>query len=109
MDHVAKEAPRILHPCMLLDGVEDGECPLVELNRLNAAESGLTFLWRGDHVTVAREVGLDAVRPRGSRERHPRLVTQVDGWAATSAERVRAGAEARPAARAAAGSRRRTP
>lgn len=86
---VAKEVPRILIHCMLLDGVEDGECLLGELNKLNAAEFGLTFLWRGDHVAVAREVPLDAVVPEALASDIARIVTQVDGWAATLRRHLR--------------------
>lgn len=86
---VAKEVPRILIHCMLLDGVEDGECLLGELNRLNAAEFGLTFLWRGDHVAVAREVPLDAVVPEALAGDIARIVTQVDGWASSLRRHLR--------------------
>lgn len=74
---------------MLLDGVGDGECLLGELNKLNAAEFGLTFLWRGDHVAVAREVPLDAVVPEALASDIARIVTQVDGWAATLRRHLR--------------------
>nr|WP_210438802.1 hypothetical protein [Nocardioides sp. SYSU D00514] len=79
---MSQQAPRILIHCMLLGDVEDGDPLLGELNRLNVAELGLTFLWRGDHVSVTREVPLDAVVPSVLASDIARVVTQVDGWAA---------------------------
>ena len=96
---VSSSSPRVLLHCALLDDVVDQGAALVEVNRLNRTEFGLTFFVRDQRVVVTRELGLDAVVPLALRAEFERLVCNVDEWARALAERVRTGAELQPDAR----------
>ncbi|RYC10492.1 T3SS (YopN, CesT) and YbjN peptide-binding chaperone 1 [Nocardioides zhouii] len=88
-------APRVLLSCMLLDDVDDTESALVEINRLNRAEWGLTFTLHERRISVTRELGLGVALPLAVQGEIQRLLSQVDGWGRDLAERVRTGAESR--------------
>jgi hypothetical protein len=87
-------APRVLLSCMLLDEVDDADSALVEINRLNRAEWGLTFTLHERRISVTRELGLSVAVPLAVQGEIQRLLSQVDGWGRDLAERVRTGAEA---------------
>lgn len=83
------QAPRVLLSCMLLDDVDATESALVEINRLNRAEWGLTFTLHERRISVTRELGLGVAVPLAVQAEILRLLSQVDGWARDLAERVR--------------------
>lgn len=87
-------APRVLLSCMLLDDVDDAESALIEINRLNRTEWGLTFTLHERRISVTRELGLGVALPLAVQGEIQRLLSQVDGWGRDLAERVRTGAEA---------------
>ncbi len=91
---VHAEAPRVLLSCMLLDDVDDSDSALVEINRLNRTEWGLTFSLNERRISVTRELGLGVAVPVAVQGEIQRLLTRVDGWSRDLAERVRTGAEA---------------
>ena len=87
-------APRVLLSCMLLDGVDDTDAALVEINRLNRTEWGLTFTLHERRISVTRELWLGVAVPLAVQGEIQRLLSQVDGWAGDLGERVRTGDEA---------------
>lgn len=93
---VNAHAPRVLLSCMLLDGVDDTESALVEINRLNRTEWGLTFTLRERRIGVTRELGLAVAVPMAVQGEIQRLLGQVDCWARDLADRVRTAPDARP-------------
>lgn len=90
---VNKHAPRVLLSCLLLDEVTDRQAALVEINRLNRAEWGLTFSITEGRISVTRELGLDVTTPLAVQGEVQRLLGQVDGWARDLGERLRAATE----------------
>ncbi len=88
------QAPRVLLSYMLLDEVDDTESALVETNRFNRAEWGLTFTLHERRISVTRELWLGLAVPGVVQGEIQRLLTQVDGWAHDLAERIRTGSEA---------------
>ena len=90
---VNAHAPRVLLSCMLLAEVDDTESALVEINRLNRAEWGLTFSLHERRISVTREVGLGAAVPLAVQGEIQRLLSQVDSWSKDLAQRVRTGPE----------------
>jgi hypothetical protein len=90
---VNKHAPRVLLSCLLLDEVSDRHAALVEINRLNRAEWGLTFSIAEHRISVTRELGLGVVTPLVVQGEVQRLLGQVDGWARDLGERLRAASE----------------
>ena len=90
---VNEHAPRLLVSCMLLDEVDDTESALVEVNRLNRAEWGLTFTLHERRIGVTRELGLAVALPTAVQGEIQRVLGQVDGWARELGERLRAGSE----------------
>jgi hypothetical protein len=86
---VNQHAPRVLLSCLLLDEVADRQAALVEINRLNRAEWGLTFSLTEDRISVTRELGLGVAVPLGVQGEVQRLLGQVDDWARDLGERLR--------------------
>ncbi|PUA82456.1 TY-Chap domain-containing protein [Nocardioides currus] len=84
---VSSKGPRVLLHCTLIDGIENLDAVMAEVNRLNRAEFGLTFFVADEQrVAVTREIGLDAVVPSSLRAEIDRLVGKVDEWAAAMEE-----------------------
>lgn len=92
---VNKNAPRVLLSCLLVDDVADRQAALVEVNRLNRTELGLTFFLTDQRISVTRELGLEVAEPTAVRIEVLRMLSQVDGWARDLAERVRTSPEPR--------------
>ena len=90
---VNKNAPRVLLSCLLVDDVADRQAALVEVNRLNRSEFGLTFFLTDQRISVTRELGLEVAEPAAVRIEVLRMLSQVDGWARDLAERVRTSPE----------------
>ena len=90
---VNKFAPRVLLSCLLVDDVADRQAALVEVNRLNRTEFGLTFFLTDERISVTRELGLEVAEPAAVRIEILRMLSQVDGWARDLAERVRTAPE----------------
>ena len=90
---VNKHAPRVLLSCLLLDEVTDRPAALVEINRLNRAEWGLTFSIMEDRISVTREIGLGVTTASEVHSEVQRLLGQVDGWARDLGERLRAASQ----------------
>lgn len=90
---VNKNAPRVLLSCLLVDDVADRQAALVEVNRLNRTELGLTFFLTDQRISVTRELGLEVTEPAAVRIEVLRMLSQVDGWARDLAERVRTAPE----------------
>ncbi len=90
---VNKNAPRVLLSCLLVDDVADRQAALVEVNRLNRTEFGLTFFLTDQRISVTRELGLEVAEPAAVRIEVLRMLSQVDGWARDLAERVRTAPE----------------
>ncbi len=90
---VNKFAPRVLLSCLLVDDVADRQAALVEVNRLNRTEFGLTFFLTDQRISVTRELGLEVAEPAAVRIEVLRMLSQVDGWARDLAERVRTAPE----------------
>ena len=88
---VNKNAPRVLLSCLLVDDVADRQAALVEVNRLNRTEFGLTFFLMA-HQRHAR-LGLEVAAGAAVRIEVLRMLSQVDGWARDLAERVRTAPE----------------
>ncbi|MGF9755024.1 YbjN domain-containing protein [Microvirga sp. 0TCS3.31] len=86
---VNKNAPRVLLSCLLVNDVADRQAALVEVNRLNRTEFGLTFFLTDQRISVTRELGLEVTGPDAVRIEVLRMLSQVDGWARDLAERVR--------------------
>lgn len=79
---VSNAAPRVLLHCTLVGVVHDLAATMVEVNRLNRAEFGLTFFVADEkRVAVTREIGLDVVVPSALRAEIDRLVGNADEWA----------------------------
>lgn len=77
---VSSRAPRILiHSTLLLD-VVDEERALVEVNLLNRAEFGVTFVLNDGQVSVRRELPMGAFVPGDVRTEIQRLITDSDRW-----------------------------
>ncbi|GAB3038688.1 hypothetical protein GCM10011376_33930 [Nocardioides flavus (ex Wang et al. 2016)] len=93
---VHKDAPRVLLSCLLVDDVADEQAALVEVNRLNRTEFGLTFSLTEQRISVTRELGLGAAVPAAVRGEVNRLLSQVDGWARDLGERLRTAPEPPP-------------
>ena len=91
---VNAHAPRVLLSCLLLDEVDDAETALVEVNRLNRTEWGLTFTLHDRRISVTRELWLGVTVPLAVQTEVQRLLSQVDGWARDLADRIRTGPEA---------------
>lgn len=91
---VNQATPRVLLHCLLLDDVSDRESALVEVNRLNRTEFGLTFSLSDDRISVTRELGLGIAVPLALQGEIQRLLSQVDEWARDLGERVRTRDEA---------------
>jgi hypothetical protein len=90
---VNQHAPRVLLSCLLLDEVTDRQAALVEINRLNRAEWGLTFSITEDRISVTRELGLGVAVPLAVQGEIQRLLSQVDGWSRDLGERLRTASE----------------
>ena len=91
---VNTSAPRVLLSCLLLDEVDDRDSALVEVNRLNRTEFGLTFSLTERRIAVTRELSLAVAIPVIVQGEIQRLLSQVDGWARDLDERVSTGQEA---------------
>ena len=106
---VNKNAPRVLLSCLLVDDVADRQAALVEVNRLNRTEFGLTFFLTDQRISVTRELGLEVAEPGAVRIEVLRMLSQVGAAGpVTYAERVPRHPSLRASGRAV-GSRRRTP
>jgi hypothetical protein len=90
---VNKGAPRVLLSCLLVDDVADRQAALLEVNRLNRTEFGLTFSLTDRRISVTRELGLEVAVPSAVRTEILRVLSQVDGWARDLGERVRTAPE----------------
>jgi hypothetical protein len=90
---VNKSVPRVLLSCLLVDDVADRQAALVEVNRLNRSEFGLTFSLTDQRISVTRELGLEVAVPSAVRTEVLRVLSQVDGWARDLGERVRTAPE----------------
>jgi hypothetical protein len=77
---VSTRAPRILIHSTLLMDVVDEERALVEVNLLNRAEFGLTFVLHDGQVAVRRELPMGAFVPSDFRMEVHRLTTDADRW-----------------------------
>ena len=53
--------------CLLVDDVADRQAALVEVNRLNRTEFGLTFFLTDQRISVTRELGLEVAEPAAVR------------------------------------------
>ena len=95
---VNASAPRVLLSCLLADEVTNTRAALAEVNRLNRAEFGLTFVLIDDRISVTREVGMDVTSPAAFHVEVQRLMSRVDGWARDLHERL-ASASEQPAKR----------
>lgn len=93
---VGKTASRVLLTCLLVDGVDDEETALAEVNRLNLSEFGLSFFLADRRISVTREIGLSATTPALVQFELRRLLTQVDGWAHDLVQRLSTAAEPEP-------------
>lgn len=91
---VNAHAPRVLLSCMLLDEVDDTDAALVEINRLNRAEWGLTFSLYERRISVTRELGLGVALPIAVQGEVQRLLGQVDAWARDLGDRLKTASEA---------------
>lgn len=85
---VAQRAPRVLLFATLVTDVVDDQRALVEVNLLNRAEFGLTFLAAEGRVTVRRELPLTAFVPSDVRAELTRILTDIDRWVAELLARV---------------------
>lgn len=90
---VNAHAPRVLLSCMLLDEVDDTESALVEINRLNRTEWGLTFTLHERRIGVTRELGLGVAVPLAVQGEIQRLLGQVDGWTRDLGDRLKSASE----------------
>lgn len=77
---VSTRAPRILIHSTLLMDVVDEERALVEVNLLNRAEFGVTFVLHDSQVSVRRELPMGAFLPGDFRAEVHRLTTDADRW-----------------------------
>jgi hypothetical protein len=77
---VSQGAARILIHATLLTDVVDEERALVEVNLLNRAEFGVTFVLVDGSVSVRRELPMGAFVPADARMEIHRLQTDADRW-----------------------------
>ena len=84
----SKAAPRILIFATLLTDVVDEHRALVEVNLLNKAEFGLTFVAAEGRITVRRELPMSVLVPSDVRAELIRLRADVDRWVTDLLARV---------------------
>jgi hypothetical protein len=77
---VSKAAPRMLMHSTLVTDVVDEQRALVEVNLLNTAEFGLTFVLSDGRISVRRELPMTVVVPGDVRMEVERLRGDVDRW-----------------------------
>ena len=77
---VSTRAARVLIHSTLVTDVVDEERALVEVNLLNRAEFGVTFLLNDATVSVRRELPMGALVPADFRAEIHRLSTDADRW-----------------------------
>lgn len=85
---VSTRRPRILVHGMLVTDVVDQQRAMVEVNLLNKAEFGLTFVLADGAVTVRRELPMTAFVPGEVRTELARLTGEADRWIAELLARV---------------------
>lgn len=92
---VARQAPRVLLFATLVSDVVDEQRALVEVNLLNRAEFGLTFVLVEGRITLRRELPLTAFVASDVRAELMRIITDLDRWVSELLARVggRGGAE----------------
>ena len=85
---VGARMPRILvHATLVTDVVDEGRA-LVEVNLLNKAEFGLTFVLSDGAVTVRRELPMTVLVPADVRLELGRLTSEADRWVSDLLTRV---------------------
>ena len=85
---VGTRMPRILvHATLVTDVVDEGRA-LVEVNLLNKAEFGLTFVLSDGAVTVRRELPMTVLVPADVRLELGRLTSEADRWVSDLLTRV---------------------
>jgi len=85
---VSQRAPRVLVFSTLVTDVVDEQRALVEVNLLNKAEFGLTFVVAEGRITVRRELPVTAFVPSDIRLELTRLCNDADGWVTELIARV---------------------
>ena len=85
---VSTRRPRILIHGMLVTDVVDEQRAMVEVNLLNKAEFGLTFVLADGAVTVRRELPMTAFVPSDVRQEIARIVGESERWTTDLLTRV---------------------
>lgn len=81
-------APRVLLHACLVEDVQDEDRCLVEVNRLNTENFGLTFALREERVVVLRELPLRVFTVADLRGEVGRMLEELDGWTRLLLDRV---------------------
>ncbi len=85
---IGTRMPRILVHATLVRDVVDEQRALVEVNLLNKAEFGLTFVLADGSVTVRRELPMTVLVPADVRLELGRLTSEADRWVSDLLTRV---------------------